>query len=84
MNRSHTRHETRPAATRTLAAFVVGILVGVGLVLPAMPADVEPVTVGEFSTGPVGATLLIGTLLLLAVMTGMWALYQLFVLVERR
>lgn len=70
-----------PSFPKLLVSLGLGVLVGVGLVLPAVRDDVTAAIVAN--PGPVGSVLLLGVVGLVGVTVGLFALYQLFWLVDR-
>lgn len=70
-----------PSFPKVLLSFGIGICVGLAVVLPVIRDDVSSLALGP--PGPIGSVLLIGVLAVTVVTTGMFALYQLFWLVDR-
>lgn len=66
----------------TALALVLGVLVGVALVTPALPADAG-VQFGGVVLDPVETALVVAALSVLLVPLGTLALYQLFALSDR-
>lgn len=58
-------------------AFVLGLLVGIGLTMPALPPGAT-LQFGGVEVGPVGSALLAAALAILLLPFGMFALYVLF------
>lgn len=65
-------------AVGTALALLVGVLVGVGVATPALPAGAS-LRLGGVVLGPVEAALLAAALSILLIPLGTFALYQLFV-----
>lgn len=70
-----------PSFPKLLVSLGVGVLVGVGLVLPAVREDVAAAVISN--PGPVGSVLLLGVLGMVGVTIGLFALYQLFWLIDK-
>lgn len=70
-----------PSVPRLFVSLAVGVMVGLGIVLPAFRDDLTWATPG--APGPIAAVLLVGVLGLVVVTLGLFALYQLFWLVDR-
>lgn len=70
-----------PSSSKLLLSFAVGTLLGVAIVFPVIRNDVTTTSLGD--PGPVGVVLVIGVLAVTVVTTGLFALYQLFWLVDR-
>lgn len=70
-----------PSFPKVAVSFGIGIVIGLAIVLPVIRDDVAAATLGD--PGPVGHVLLIGVLSVTVVTTGLFALYQLFWLVDR-
>lgn len=64
-------------ATGVAVAFVLGLLVGIGLAVPAFPPGTT-LTVGGIDFGPTGAALFAAAVAVLLLPFGMFALYVLF------
>lgn len=71
----------RPSPAKVLLSFAIGTLLGVAIVFPVIRNDVAATSLGD--PGPVGIVLVIGVLAVTVVTTGLFALYQLFWLVDR-
>lgn len=71
----------RPSLRHTASAFLVGLLVGTGLVAPAIPPFIASLP-SPASFGPVGVVLLVGVLSIVAFVLGLATLYFGFLLVE--
>lgn len=71
-----------PGPFRTAAAFVVGVLIGLSLVLSAVSTNLESIDPGGLD-GPVGKVLIIGLLGLFVVTLSFVTLYQVFALVDQ-
>lgn len=71
----------RPAFSKVLVSFVLGIGLGVAFVLPLVRDDLARFAISN--PGPVGSVLMIGVLSMVLVTTGLFALYRLFWLVDR-
>lgn len=72
---------SRPSSLKVFVAFSIGMLLGVGFVLPAVRDDVSL----AFTNGadPIGNVVMIGVLSILVVSTGLFGLIRLFLLVDR-
>lgn len=77
------RDETfaRPAASKVVLSFVIGIAVGGAIVLPAI-RDELTLTILE-NPDPIGNVVMIGVLAILVVSTGLFGLIRLFLLVDK-
>lgn len=69
-------------AVGTALALLVGVLVGVGVATPALPASAS-LRFGGIVLGPVEAALLAAALSVLLIPLGTFALYQLFVFTDQ-
>lgn len=67
--------------TGVAVAFALGLLVGVGVAVPAFPSDAT-VILGGVEFGPMGAALFAATVAVLLIPFGMFALYVLFAMEE--
>lgn len=70
-----------PSPSKLALAFAIGFALGVAAVFPVIRDDVAASSLGD--PGPVGIVLVVGVLSVAVVTTGLFALYQLFWLVDR-
>lgn len=66
---------------KLLASLLGGVAVGAGIVLPTVSEDLAAAAIAN--PGPVGNALLLGVVGMVGVTVGLFALYQLFILVDR-
>lgn len=66
---------------KLLASLLAGAAVGAGIVLPTISEDLAAAAI--VNPGPVGNALLLGVLGMVGVTVGLFALYQLFILIDR-
>lgn len=70
-----------PSPTKLVLAFAFGTVLGIAAVFPVIRDDIAASNLGD--PGPVGIVLVVGVLSVAVVTTGLFALYQLFWLVDR-
>lgn len=68
---------TEEDPTGIAVAFTLGLLIGIGLAVPAFPAGAT-LQFGGLEVGPVGAALIAAAVSILLLPFGMFALYVLF------
>lgn len=66
---------------KLVASLLAGAAVGAGFVLPTVSEDLAAAAIAN--PGPVGNALLLGVVGMVGVTVGLFALYQLFILVDR-
>ena len=71
----------RPSFPKLVVSFVLGALVGVAVVLPAIRDDLTTSLLA--GSDPIGNVVFIGVLAILVVTTGLFGLYRLFLIVDR-
>lgn len=82
MSRPPSETRARPTGAKALTTFTAGILVGLGMVSPALPATIDLLYSGGVSFGTAGKAVMAGVLLLVLVMVGFATLFQIFVLID--